>query len=151
MAIRVRRRGVELARTWAAWVAGWVGLSAVAVVNGTVRDLGYADRLGDLAAHQASTQLLIGALLGYTWLLHRWRPLPDTRTAVGVGAAWALLTLAFEFGVGHFLLNRPWAVLLADYDLTAGRIWVLVPIATAVAPALVRVLQTRRQRGRGRP
>jgi hypothetical protein len=63
---------------------------------------------------------------------------------VEVGAVWALLTLAFEFGVGHYLLNRPWSVLLADYDLRAGRIWVLVPIAMAVAPALVRALQTRR-------
>jgi hypothetical protein len=32
------------------------------------------------------------------------------------------------------LLDRPSSVLLADYDLTAGQIWVLVPIATAVAP-----------------
>jgi hypothetical protein len=131
---------------WATWIAGWVGLSAVATLNGTVRTLGYERWLGELAAHQVSTVLLIGALLGYTWVLHTWRPLPDRRTALEVGAAWALLTLAFEFGLGHYVLGRPWSVLLGDYDLTAGRVWVLVPIATAVAPVVVRELQARRRR-----
>jgi hypothetical protein len=150
MALRVRRRRAERARTWTAWIVGWVGLSGLATVNGTVRSFAYENRLGDLAAHQVSTQLLIGVLLGYTWLLHRWRPIPDRRTAVQIGAAWTLLTLAFEFGLGHYVLSRPWSVLLADYDLTAGRIWVLVPIAMAVTPAVVRELQVRRPRHAGR-
>jgi hypothetical protein len=33
--------------------------------------------------------------------------------------------------------------MLADYDLGAGRIWILVPIWTAVAPAVVRSAQLR--------
>jgi hypothetical protein len=115
------------------------------MVNGTLRTLGYEHRLGDLAAHQLATQLLIAALLGYTWLLHDRRPLPSARTAFGIGGLWALLTLAFEFGVGHYVLGRPWSVLLADYDLAAGRIWELVPIATMIAPALVRAMQNRRR------
>jgi hypothetical protein len=56
--------------------------------------------------------------------------------------------LWFEFGFGHYVLGTPWAELLADYDLSRGRIWVLVPIATAAAPALARAVQTRRT-GRG--
>lgn len=145
MALQVRRRDVGRARTWGVWVAGWLGLAAIGTANGTLRSLGYEDRFGDLAAHQLATQLLIAALLGYTWLLHRWRPLPSSRTAIGIGGVWALLTLAFEFGVGHYVLGRPWSVLLADYDLTAGRIWVLVPITTVIAPIVVRALQHRRQ------
>jgi len=81
------------------------------------------------------------------WVLHRRVPLPDTGTATAVGGVWALLTLGFEFGFGHYVLGTPWAELLADYDLSRGRIWVLIPIATAAAPALVRAVQTRRARG----
>jgi hypothetical protein len=40
-------------------------------------------------------------------------------------------------------------VVLADYDLAAGRIWVLVPIATVIAPAVARALQNRRQHANG--
>jgi hypothetical protein len=74
--------------------------------------------------------------------------LPDRSTAAAVGGAWALLTLGFEFGFGHYVLGTPWAELLGDYDLSRGRIGVLVPVATAVAPALVRAMQAGRD-GRG--
>jgi hypothetical protein len=77
------------------------------------------------------------------WEAERRPPLPDRRTALAVGAVWTALTLMFEFGFGHYLLGTPWQELLADYDLTQDRIWILVPIATLVAPAVVRVLQTR--------
>jgi hypothetical protein len=139
-----RRRRVTPARTWAVWGAAWLGLAAVATANGTVRTLGYEERMGELRAHQLSTGLLVAVLWAYVWLLHRRCPLPTTRSALGIGAGWTLLTLGFEFGLGRGVLHRPWSVLLADYDLTSGRIWVLVPIATAAAPALVRAAQTGR-------
>jgi apolipoprotein N-acyltransferase len=78
------------------------------------------------------------------WVVHRRAPLPDTATATAVGGVWALLTLGFEFGFGHYVVGTSWADLLADYDVSRGRIWVLIPIATAAAPALVRAAQTRR-------
>ena len=47
-----------------------------------------------------------------------------------------MLTLAFEVGAGR-LSGKPWSVVLADYDLLRGRIWVLVPIVTFLAPLWV--------------
>jgi len=47
-------------------------------------------------------------------------------------------TLAFELGWGRFVEHLAWSTMLADYDLTAGRIRVLVPIGILVAPALAR-------------
>jgi len=49
---------------------------------------------------------------------------------------WLLLTLAFEFGFGHYVFGKPWSVLLADYRLDQGRIWTLVPVITLLAPWL---------------
>ena len=34
--------------------------------------------------------------------------------------------MLFELGFGHWVAGHPWSRLLADYDLLAGRIWVLV-------------------------
>lgn len=52
----------------------------------------------------------------------------ERRGALKVGALWLVLTLAFEFLAGHYLFQKPWAVLLQDYDLSWGRIWVAVLI-----------------------
>jgi hypothetical protein len=54
--------------------------------------------------------------------------------AIMVGVFLTSLVLAFEFLAGHFLFGRSWGYLLADYNVLRGRIWVLVPIVTWLAP-----------------
>jgi hypothetical protein len=152
MTLRVRERQVRgigggRARIWRVWGPAWLGMLALAFANGTARAVGYQPLVGETAARQIATGTLLGLLGGYVWVLHRRAPLPDRSTAAAVGGAWALLTLGFEFGFGHYVLRTQWGELLADYDLSRGRIWVLIPIATAAAPALVRAVQTRRTRG----
>jgi hypothetical protein len=36
--------------------------------------------------------------------------------------------------VGHCVLHKPWPTLLADYDITRGRICIAVLITTLLAP-----------------
>ncbi|ODU27266.1 MAG: hypothetical protein ABT15_01100 [Pseudonocardia sp. SCN 73-27] len=140
---------------WRFWLTGWVGLAALAFANGTLRVVGYQNLVGETAARQLATNILIIAIGLYTAALHRRRPLPDTRTALAVGSTWTALTLAFEFGVGHYVFGTSWPTLLADYDLTQGRLWILVPVATLLAPALVRTISgpeaVRQCRPTGRP
>ena len=155
MTLRVRDRqvrgiGVGRAAVWRVWGTAWLGMVALAFANGTVRAVGYQPLVGETAARQIATVALLGLLGGYVWVLHRRAPLPDTGTAVVVGGTWALLTLGYEFGIGHYVLGTPWAEVLADYDVSRGRIWLLVPIATAAAPALVRAVQVRRTGSGGR-
>ena len=50
-----------------------------------------------------------------------------------IGALWLVLTLAFEFGLGH-ALGRSWAALLADYDLTRGGLLSIGMVVLALAP-----------------
>ena len=51
--------------------------------------------------------------------------------ALGIGALWLVLTLAFEFLVGHYLFHKPWAVLLEGYDVSRGRIWPAVLVVVS--------------------
>jgi apolipoprotein N-acyltransferase len=53
-----------------------------------------------------------------------------------VGLAWLALTVAFEFGFGHYAAGHSWSELLADYDPTSGRVWILIPLWVALAPYL---------------
>ena len=125
------------------WLAAWVGLAALGVGNGVARVALYEEATGDRLGHQISTVTLIVLVAGYTWLLQRRWPLPSTRMAWQVGAAWAAMTLAFEFGFGHYVDGATWAQLLADYDLLDGRLWALIPVTLLTAPAVVRRLDGR--------
>jgi hypothetical protein len=123
------------------WIAAWLGATTLGVANATVRQLVYADRVGELAAHQISTVTLLAALTYYIWLLDQQWPVPTTRTAIAIGGSWAALTVLFEFGLGRYVLDSSWSDLFANYNLAAGRIWVLVPVWMALEPAVLQRLR----------
>ena len=124
------------------WIAAWLGATALGIANAGVRELVYADRVGELAAHQISTATLLAALTYYVWLVDQRWPVPTTRTALAIGGIWAALTVLFEFGLGHYILGSPWSDLLGNYNLADGRIWVLVPLWMGFGPATLHRLRT---------
>lgn len=128
----------------APWLVGWLGLAVLGVANGAAREGLYPDSLSDGDAKRISTVVLAILILGYAAVLQRARPLSRPAVAWRIGALWLALTIAFEFGFG-LLTGTPLEELLADYDVTEGRFWVLIPITTFVAPALTRALFARRR------
>lgn len=138
-----RRVGSEvIARRWG---VAWAGLAALGVANGALRVAVYEDVTGEQLGHQISSLLMMALVAGYAWLLQQRWPLTSARVALLVGASWAAMTLAFEFGFGHYIAGTPWSELVTDYDLLQGRLWVFVPFTMMLAPAAV----TRFPRGRG--
>jgi hypothetical protein len=99
----------------------------------------------DLRAHQISTATLLGIFAVYVWMLHRRWPIETNQIALAVGAIWAMLTLGFEFGFGHWVVGQSWTELLDAYNVADGRVWVLVPIWTMIAPVTMRALQQPRR------
>jgi hypothetical protein len=126
------------------YVLAWLPMIAIAVANGAVREAWLLPRLGDLLARQISTVSLLGLLAIYIGVVFKFWPLASVRLALGVGVAWLALTLAFEFGLGYFVSHLTWRQMLAEYDLSSGRLWILVPIWVAVAPYVFYTLQERR-------
>jgi hypothetical protein len=125
------------------WILAWAGAPALAIVNGGARETLYTDAVGDDAAHAISTGTLLALLGGYVWLLQRRWPLEGRREALSVGAAWASMSVAFEFAFGRWVEGDSWSTLLGNYDVTAGKIWILVPAAMLAAPELARRLAAR--------
>ena len=115
-------------------LAVWLILLILAVLNGGLRDTQLSPRLGDTVGRGISTLLLCGLIVLATWLTIGWIRPGGSREALAVGALWVALTLAFEFGVGHYGFGKPWPELLADYDLSRGRIWIAVLVVTLLAP-----------------
>jgi hypothetical protein len=114
----------------------WFILLAVAVANGALREAILIPATGDVPGRAISTVMLSAAILLVAWLTVGWIGVRTAARGWAVGALWVGLTLAFEFLAGHYLLGKPWSVLLEDYDVMAGRIWPLVLVTTLVAPVL---------------
>jgi hypothetical protein len=114
--------------------AVWLLLLILAVLNGGVRDTWLSPRFGDTLGRAFSSLLLSGLILLATWGTIGWIRPSTSAQALRVGAFWLLLTLAFEFLAGHYGFGKPWAALLADYDVRRGRIWIIVLIVTLLAP-----------------
>lgn len=149
MAARGRRTPYPPFNVWqvrAAWLAAWSGMVVGAVANGALRVAVTQPLLGETAARQLATILLLAAVFAYQWWLERRFPLPSRGVAVQMGVAWTLMTLTFELWFGRFVEHLTWSTMLADYDLSRGRIWVLVPLLLLIGPATVRHLQTRTAR-----
>ena len=111
------------------------------IVNGVVRETVYRDRVGEFTANQISVATLIALLAIYFVLLDRLWPIATARAAFGIGAAWVVLTVLFEFGFGHYVDRKSWAELLENYDVGAGQLWVLVLLWIGVGPATARWLR----------
>ena len=103
-------------------------------MNGSLRNTVLTPRFGEFGGHITSTILLCAAMLVVTWLMIGWiRPATSTEALV-IWGGWVLMTVAFEFLVGHYVFGTSWARLLADYDLVGGRVWLLVLATVAFAP-----------------
>ena len=117
-------------------LAVWALLLVLAVLNGGLRDTWLSPRLGDTAGRALSSVLLSLLILLAAWLTIRWIGPRTEGQALGLGGLWLLLTLAFEFGAGRYAFRKSWPELFADYDLSRGRIWILVLVVTVLAPAV---------------
>ena len=106
----------------------------IGVFNGILRVATYGKLMTDLAAHQLST--LSGIILSglAVWILWKYWPLETARQAWIVGIVWFSMTIAFEFGFGHYIVSHSWQQLFADYNLLKGRVWSLFLIWILIMP-----------------
>jgi hypothetical protein len=115
----------------------WFAIMLIAILNGAARDILLVPRLGDPVARALSCLTLAALIVLVTWISLRWIHPASLGDAWTIGAMWLAMTLTFEFVAGHYLFGTEWSTLLADYNLLAGRLWILVLVTTTVAPAFV--------------
>jgi len=112
----------------------WFGLLVLAILNGGFREAVLVPRMGRGLGQGASTVMLSTLILTAGWVALPWIAPRTLQDAWTIGVLWVTLTLAFEFLAGHFVFGKPWAELFADYNLLAGRIWIMVLIVTLMTP-----------------
>lgn len=119
------------------YTIAWLVMPFIGIMNGIIREYGYAKFMGELTAHQVSTVtgiILFGLFtggLGLVWKLH------TAREAILIGLLWLVLTIVFEFLFGHYVMQLSWSRLVHDYNLLEGRIWSLLLIWITIAPWVI--------------
>ena len=108
----------------------WMLMMAIETIHGVLRNRLLAPLVGDFRARQIGVFIGSALILGVAILTIGWIRPTSVRSLVVIGAMWLVLTLAFEFGLGR-AHDRPWAAMLADYDLSRGG---LLSIGMVVLP-----------------
>ena len=127
--------------------SAWLLLLVLAIANGALREAMLVPAFGVPYALVISGLLLCACVLAVAFgcvprLVARGARPP------AVGAAWFVLTLAFESGFGRFVQHRSWQELAAAYTFRDGNVWPVVLLVILVAPTLA--ARGRQARGAGR-
>ena len=131
-----RRRDHRMAALLLPSLGFWLALAAIATVGGILRELWLVPLIGGLRGHQVGTAIVASAfLLAIAVFVGRMRLSP--REALVIGAAWLLCAIAFEFGFGHYVDGLSWTRLLSDYDLSAGRLLLVLWLVVGLGPFLM--------------
>ena len=129
---------------WLRAFAVWVVLIVVESIHGTLRTLFLAPYVGDFRARQIAVFIASLLILFIAWLFVRWLVGPQvdstrpasTRWLLLTGLLWLALTLAFEFGAGHYAFGHSWRDLASDYDLAHGGLLPIGMVVLVLAPLI---------------
>jgi hypothetical protein len=125
------------------YVLAWIPMPFIGIINGIIRQYGYKNFVSELTAHQISTATGIVLFGLYVWfVMLKWK-IQSAGQALVIGLIWLCFTVAFEFLFGHFVMKNPWSVLLRDYNILEGRLWVLVLVFITLAPLIFYKLRSK--------
>lgn len=113
----------------------------IAIANGALRQFTFGRVLSELRAHQLST--LIGSVFigSFIWYVISRFPPTSSGHAFSIGIMWLSFTVVFEFFMGLVLSRQALSKVLHDYNLLAGRVWVLFITLITVAPWLFYIVR----------
>ena len=114
----------------------WFILAVSAIVVATFRIGVLLPPFGEQTAHQVGTLLYLIVQFIIVYFFIKKLRLKETKTLLGIGIFWVVITIIFEFVFGHFVMGHPWQKLFADYNLFSGRLWVLVLLNNLAAPLI---------------
>jgi hypothetical protein len=121
------------------WAVGvWFVFLAIAFGNGAAREVFLRPRLGEPKAHVIGTLIAVTLMILVIYaFVQRVHGSSSMTELILIGVLWLVMTVAFEFGFFHYVMGMPWEVLLADYNVLQGRIWVLVLVTVLLGPIII--------------
>ena len=112
----------------------WLVIMMVESLHGIVRQALLAPMVGEFRARQIRVFTGAVLILIVSVLFIRWIGVRSSARLLFLGVLWVVLTVAFEFILGRFILGLPWERLLEDYYLLHGGLMPIGLIVLACAP-----------------
>lgn len=119
------------------YIVAWFPGILIGIINGSLRQFIYLNYLHEHYANQLSVLSFIILFGIYVWSIIPWLKINTNTQALYVGSLWICLTILFEFVFGHYIMSHPWEKLLYEYNLLAGRLWILVLIWIFISPWVI--------------
>lgn len=118
------------------YIWAWIPMIFIGIINGMLRETTYGKHLSELRAHQLSTTIGILLFGFYIALLTHFWSFESSEQALAIGLIWFALTIIFEFTFGRYVVGQTWDEFLGDYNIFAGRLWIIVLVWFTIAPSL---------------
>jgi hypothetical protein len=120
----------------AIWV--WVLFFLLAVLNGMLRERLYIPEWGELVGRIGGTLILALAVLIVMYVFLRRNAAALTRFRLfQLGVLWLGLSVFFEFGVSHWVMEEEWEAIMAHYSVMSGRVRVLLRLIEFAGPLVL--------------
>lgn len=114
----------------------WLVILGTAIASAVVREIVLVPVMGADLALPVGGLLLTALICLIAFLCLPFFPEKGSRPYIVIGVIWFLLTLSFEFLLGHFVMGQPWHEILQVFDVSAGNLFVVALLATLVSPWL---------------
>lgn len=112
----------------------WVVFAILAILNGVLREKLITPFTGKSIGDAISSIILALLIFLVTNFFLPMISANSNQTLWLIGLTWVILTMAFEFLFGHYVMKHSWEALLANYNIFKGKLWILVLIAELAAP-----------------
>lgn len=113
----------------------WLLIMLVETAHGVLRGILLVPRIGEEAAARLGWPIGLILVLAISYLCIRWTRVSGSRQLLLLGAAWALLTIAFEVMIG-LMRGMDLSRIMADINplsgtiLYSGAVMLVAPLAT---------------------
>lgn len=112
----------------------WLLIVIVAIINGAIRDKLLTPLIG---AHLSLP--ISGITLSFLVFVITYFAIPffgniKSRVYILIGLFWIILTLAFEYLFGHYVIGKSWYEINQVFDVYNGNLFTVVLVVTGLSP-----------------
>lgn len=114
----------------------WLIIIVAEILHGIIRAVVLVPLVGEFRSNQIGVFSGSILILAIALLFVNWLGASRTSDLLWVGFVWVVLTLAFEFLFGRFVMRLSWDRLLADYNLLEGGLLPIGLIVLGLSPLI---------------
>ena len=112
----------------------WFVIVVAAILNGVFREKILVPTIGANMAFPLSGILLAVLVFLITLMFVTFIGSSESKTYIGVGVLWVMLTLSFEFMFGYFVIGKSWQEILNIFNIMNGDLFIVVLFTSAISP-----------------